>query len=75
MSFLGSFTGTGDATAALMLAWVHILTQQSAHIKSNDTSNKEDGGINGPISTALLNSLATVKVCTTAVNVCIVVVD
>eukprot|EP01032_Pedospumella_encystans_P011726 gene11726-13616_t len=57
----GSFTGTGDATAALMLAWVHILTQQSAHINNNDTSNKEDGGINGPISTALLNSLATVK--------------
>eukprot|EP00598_Pedospumella_elongata_P001488 CAMPEP_0184979532 /NCGR_PEP_ID=MMETSP1098-20130426/9789_1 /TAXON_ID=89044 /ORGANISM="Spumella elongata, Strain CCAP 955/1" /LENGTH=390 /DNA_ID=CAMNT_0027502853 /DNA_START=122 /DNA_END=1294 /DNA_ORIENTATION=+ len=57
----GSFTGTGDATAALMLAWVHILTQQSAHINSNNTSSKVDGGINSPVSVALLNSLATVK--------------
>eukprot|EP01032_Pedospumella_encystans_P011641 gene11641-13526_t len=57
----GSFTGTGDATAALMLAWVHILTHQSAHINSNNTLSKEDGGMSNPISTALLNSLATVK--------------
>jgi len=61
----GSFTGTGDATAALMLAWVHLLTQQSAHINSNDTSNKEEEaeGMKSPVSAALLNSLATVKVC------------
>ena len=46
-----------------MLAWVHILTQQSAHINSNNTTSKrEDGGMNSPVSVALLNSLATVKV-------------
>lgn len=48
----GHYTGTGDATAALMLAWVHLLRQ----------AQSGEGRAEEPHSGALLRALATVKV-------------
>lgn len=62
----GHYTGTGDATTALMLAWVHILrsersTQQPGRPDSGEGSAASEG-IDGPYSRALQCALATVKV-------------
>ena len=47
-----------------MLAWVHLLTQElsSAGSGSGSAGASSSEGVDGPISTALRNSLATVKV-------------
>jgi hypothetical protein len=52
----GAYTGTGDATAALMLGWVHLLLSQGAAATATPTGGAD------PIHTALLHALATVKV-------------
>jgi hypothetical protein len=61
----GQYTGTGDATAALMLAWVHVLLKEQQ--QSGQEGSRSPGGegvqeLNNPYSRALQHTLATVKV-------------
>jgi pyridoxal/pyridoxine/pyridoxamine kinase len=61
----GQYTGTGDATAALMLAWVHVLLkeqQQSGQEGPSRTGEEVHEELNNPYSRALQHALATVKV-------------
>jgi pyridoxal/pyridoxine/pyridoxamine kinase len=61
----GQYTGTGDATAALMLAWVHVLLkeqQQGGQEGPSRTGGEGVQELNSPYSRALQHALATVKV-------------
>ena len=65
-NYSGNYTGTGDVTAALMLAWVHTLTNSDSKSSSGPARQQAGdhslGDCASSHSAALRNALATVRV-------------